>query len=53
LNWYVRECGILLIKKCWSIIKILNCENGLLGTGVDFIDNLGYAKLRKTPPKFL
>jgi hypothetical protein len=40
LNWYVRECGILLIKKYWSIIKTLNCENGLLGTDVDFVDNL-------------
>jgi hypothetical protein len=31
----------------------LNCGNGLLGTDVDFVDNLGYAKLGETLPKFL
>ena len=40
MNWYVRECKILLIEKCSSKIKILNCENDLLGIGVDIIDNL-------------
>jgi len=41
LSWYVRESEILLIKICWSIIRILNCGNGWLGTDVDFVDNLG------------
>jgi hypothetical protein len=31
----------------------LNCENGLLGTDVDFVDNLGYAKLGETLLKVL
>jgi hypothetical protein len=43
----------LLIEKCWSIIKALNCENGLLGIAVDFVDNLIYAKLGETLPKVL
>jgi hypothetical protein len=53
LSWYVRESVILLIKICWGIIRILNCENGWLGTDVDFVDNLGYAKLEETQLKFL
>jgi hypothetical protein len=45
----------LLIEKYSSKIlkKILNCENGLLGTGVDIVDNLKYAKLGETLLNFL
>jgi hypothetical protein len=33
--------------------KILNCENGLLGIGVDIVDNLEYAKLGEALLNFL